>query len=521
MHPAARSARRRWYWMLLAPVLLVRGELAQAQPASPPSPGIATLSHSTVVAPDGVPLAVTEWGNPDGKPVLLLHGFSFSADVWRAQQDAALAARYRFVALDLRGHGASGKPWDAASYASSRVWADDIAAVLAAKRLERPVVVAWSFGGNVIMNYVRHHGDANLAGINFIGSTGGLTERLHPLAGDAAYVEGDRQRRSAALADNIAGQRAFVRLMTATPLSAQDEALWLVATLQLPRYARAAMAGMPLDNLDLRERLTVPTLFTTGAADTSVPGTLLAPLARSLPRSTVSVYADAGHATFAEQPRRFNQELMTFIDSIDAPDQASSARERRALERVRSYLDAHNRHDVAAAVAHYAEDATFVLSDQRGEVTGAAAIADLERLDAALGSWVSPIGLQARESPQGVIVSFSRVLEQSAIADAIGVPLIVAEPVDAAFVVVGDRLRRVVQPSFATACARAMRAGFTGLIDWLRKRDDSRLATLLRADGSIVLTAATAPTWINGVREWREATNWAPGEADVLACARR
>ncbi|MEZ5457809.1 MAG: alpha/beta hydrolase [Steroidobacteraceae bacterium] len=311
--------RRNWPLLALA-ALLASVPPAPAQSVTQPRPDAAGLSHSTVAAPDGVPLAVTEWGNPEGKPVLLLHGFSFSSDVWRAQQDAALAARYRFVALDLRGHGASGKPWDAASYASSRVWADDIAAVLAAKRLERPVVVAWSFGGNVVMNYVRHYGDANLAGINFIGSTGGLTERLHPLAGDAAYVEGDRLRRSAALVDNIAGQRAFVRLMTATPLSAQDEEVWLFATLQLPRYARAAMAGMPLDNLDLRQRLTVPTLFTTGAADASVPESLLAPLARSLPRSTVSVYAGAGHATFAEQPRRFNQELMAFIDSLRKRD---------------------------------------------------------------------------------------------------------------------------------------------------------------------------------------------------------
>lgn len=283
-----------------------------------------TVTYSTVTAPDGVPLAVAEWGNADGAPVLLLHGFSLSTAVWRGQQDPALGARYRMVAFDLRGHGASGKPVGAASYANSRVWADDVAAVIAAKQLVKPVVVAWSFGGNVIMNYVRHYGDANLAGINFIGSTGGLAERLHPLAGDAAYAEADRQRRSEALADNIAGQRAFVRLMTATPLSAADEELWLVSTLQLPRYVRMAMVGMPLDNPDLAARLRVPTLFTTGAADASVPATQLEPIARRLPRSRVSVYAGAGHASFAEQPQRFNRELAEFIEMTQAAARATS-----------------------------------------------------------------------------------------------------------------------------------------------------------------------------------------------------
>jgi non-heme chloroperoxidase len=506
----------RWSLLAAAMVAALLGAVPARSEGAPRA-----VSYSTVVAPDGVPLAVAEWGNPEGPPVLLLHGFSLSSAVWRGQQDAALSARYRLVAMDLRGHGASGKPATSGGYNTAKVWADDVAAVIAAKQLVKPVVVAWSFGGNVVMNYVRHYGDSNLAGINFIGSTGGLTERLHPLAGDAGYVEADRQRRSESLADNIAGQRYFVRMMTATPLAPADEELWLVSTLQLPRYARSAMVGMPLDNLDLLGRVTVPTLFTTGAADASVPASQLEPLTRRLPRSRLSVYAGAGHAAFAEQPRRFNRELMTFIDATRvAARPPVAAREQRALARVRSYIDAHNRHDVEAAVAHYAPDAVFVLSDGRGEVRGAEAIAELERLDAALGSWVEPIDLRARTVGDTVVVSFTHVLEQSAIADAIGVPLILAEPVDTAFVVHGERLLRVVQPSFAPACGRAMRGGFMGFIATLRESNDPRSATLLRPDGSIVLTAATAPTWIRGIRDWRVASGWQPDSRDILECAR-
>ena len=477
--------------------------------------------YRSVTAPDGVPLVVMEWGNPDGPAVLLLHGFSLSSAVWRhQQQDAALAARYRFVALDLRGHGASGKPSRPQDYVDTKIWADDIAAVIEATKLVKPVVVAWSFGGNVVMNYVRHYGDANLSGINFIGSTGGLAERLHPLAGDAAYVEGDRQRRSEALADNIPGQRAFVRLMTVTPLSAQDEELWLVSTLQLPRYARAAMVGMRLDNLDMPDRVTVPTLFTTGAADTSVPRSQLEPIAGRLPRSTVSVYDGAGHSSFAEKPERFNRELMSFVESTRTAPQGASKLERKALDLVRSYVDAHNRHDVAAALAHYAPDASFVLSEQRGVARGRAAIGELEQLDAALGSWVMPVDLRARAGADGVIVSFSHVLEQSSIAEAIGVPLIIAEAVDDGFIVRRDRLLRVAQPSFAAACGRAMLAGFRGFSAWLRDREDPRRERLLRPDGSFVLTAETAPLWITGIREWRQSTGWAPDAEQVSTCAR-
>lgn len=485
-----------------------------------PLPTRAPVSYSTVMAPDGVPLAVSEWGNPKGPALLLLHGFSLSAAVWNQQRSPALAARYRFVAVDLRGHGASGKPATSQSYVDPKIWADDVAAVMQAKKLVKPVVVAWSFGGNVVMNYVRHYGDANLAGINFVGSTGGLAERLHPLAGDAAYVEGDRQRRSEALDDNIAGQRAFVRLMTVRPLSAADEELWLVATLQLPRYARAAMVGMRLENLDLLDRLTVPTRFTTGAGDSSVPETQLAALVKRLPRSSLSVIPDAGHSSFAEQPQRFNRELMAFVEATRLPATAPSAREQRALDVLRRYLAAHNQHDVAAASGQYATGAQFALSNQRGVVKGRAAIAELERLDAALGSWLEPVGLRTRARGDDVIVTFARVLEQSTIAEALGVPLIIADPVDEAFVVRRERLQRVVQPPFAPPCARAMQSGFRGVGDWLRDRKDPRGASMLRADGSIVLTADTAQVWIAAIHEWRRATGWAPATEDVLACAR-
>ena len=47
-----------------------------------------------------------------------------------------------------------------AAYQGGRVWADDLAAVMAAKRLGRPVLVGWSMGGRVIRQYLMVYGDA-------------------------------------------------------------------------------------------------------------------------------------------------------------------------------------------------------------------------------------------------------------------------------------------------------------------------------------------------------------------------
>ena len=85
-----------------------------------------------VTAPDGVVLAVQEQGNPRGVPIVFIHGLLGSRLNWDAQLTSADLSRFRLITYDLRGHGLSGKPSDAAAYREGRRWADDLAAVIAA-----------------------------------------------------------------------------------------------------------------------------------------------------------------------------------------------------------------------------------------------------------------------------------------------------------------------------------------------------------------------------------------------------
>jgi non-heme chloroperoxidase len=64
-------------------------------------------ASSFAVAPDGVRLAVYEWGNPSGPELLLVHGFAQCHLCFQPQVRSALARDFRIVAFDFRGHGAS------------------------------------------------------------------------------------------------------------------------------------------------------------------------------------------------------------------------------------------------------------------------------------------------------------------------------------------------------------------------------------------------------------------------------
>ncbi|WP_342726963.1 alpha/beta hydrolase [Bradyrhizobium sp. B097] len=92
---------------------------------------------------DGVRLAASVDGPPDGEPILFLHGLSLSRDTWQ-ETGGRLKDRYRVWTLDFRGHGHSDR---APSYALAD-YVSDAETALAA--IGRPAVIAGhSLGGCV------------------------------------------------------------------------------------------------------------------------------------------------------------------------------------------------------------------------------------------------------------------------------------------------------------------------------------------------------------------------------------
>ena len=98
------------------------------------------MKREDVAGGAGVKLATYECGEPEGRAILFIHGIAQSHLCWTRQFGSYLKERFRLVAFDSRGHGASEKPVGAEYYASSDMWADDVAAVIDQKDLDKPVV---------------------------------------------------------------------------------------------------------------------------------------------------------------------------------------------------------------------------------------------------------------------------------------------------------------------------------------------------------------------------------------------
>jgi pimeloyl-ACP methyl ester carboxylesterase len=86
-------------------------------------PAESAITHEQIPT-NGIELHVATAGPPDGKPVVLCHGFPELWYSWRHQLVALADAGYRVLAPDLRGYGASSHPTEVADYGSDRLTGD-------------------------------------------------------------------------------------------------------------------------------------------------------------------------------------------------------------------------------------------------------------------------------------------------------------------------------------------------------------------------------------------------------------
>lgn len=141
-----------------------------------------TASHGRVEAA-GADIAYRQWGPLETgdqlAPLLLLHGVAAHSGWWD-HIGPQLADRRRVVAMDLSGHGDSGRR---DSY-DVDAWSDEVLAVVDALGLKRPHLIGHSLGGIVSMRVAQRAGQ-HLAGIVLVESV--IEDR-------GTRVEGDPRR---------------------------------------------------------------------------------------------------------------------------------------------------------------------------------------------------------------------------------------------------------------------------------------------------------------------------------------
>jgi pimeloyl-ACP methyl ester carboxylesterase len=313
-----RSARHVSIASLLFGVMLALTACAPAaiRPAAPVTSAVAqpqVTREFSVRTPDGISIAVEESGRKDGPAIVFVHGLAQSRVSWLRQLNSPLAREFHLVAYDLRGHGRSDRPTDDAFYAEGRRWGDELAAVIEAAHLRRPVIVAWSLGGVVVANYLRDHGDGNLGGLVFVDAVTHFSPELFGPENNGFTSP----LQSSDMAVRTEAARHFMQACFAVPPRPDEMDLMFGSAGVLPAEVIAAIMRISIDGGDDALRsASVSTLVVHGEKDRLVLPLMAQKTVSLVPGARLSLYPAAGHAPFFDDTTRFNDELARFVREI-------------------------------------------------------------------------------------------------------------------------------------------------------------------------------------------------------------
>ncbi len=259
-----------------------------------------TRQPSFIETEDGASLFYLDWGT--GKPVLFVHPWGLSADIWEYQLVELADQGLRAVAFDRRGHGRSTDPGRGYDY--DRL-ADDLAALINQLNLNDVTLVAYSMGNGEALRYLQRHGSARVARLVLVSTVPPQTDNNFNV-----LIAGLKQDRPAFFAKGVAaftgGHPAVSPAMTEWIVNQFMRASPKATVDCLRAIARGDFRA------DLRA-VTVPTLIVHGDKDVVNPLDKTArKIAQLIPGATLKVYEEAPHGLAITHRERLARDILTF-----------------------------------------------------------------------------------------------------------------------------------------------------------------------------------------------------------------
>jgi len=224
-----------------------------------------------------------------GPPVVLLHGGLGHGGNWGNQVPALLAAGYRAIVIDSRGHGRSTR--DDRPYSYERM-ASDVLAVLDALHIGRARFVGWSDGACVSL-VLAARAPQRAAGVFFFACNmdpGGTKEMVPSPLIDRCFARHRKDyARLSATPDQFDAFVAAVSEMMRTQ----------------PDYSAADLAA-----------IAVSVAIVQGEHDEFIRPEHAAYLARTIPGATLTILPGVSHFAPLQRPARFNAAMLAFLDRL-------------------------------------------------------------------------------------------------------------------------------------------------------------------------------------------------------------
>jgi pimeloyl-ACP methyl ester carboxylesterase len=271
-----------------AVILFLAGFAAAARAAPqwlalPPTPSLPRPAQSGYAPVNGIKIWYATFGR--GMPVILLHGGLANANYW-GELVPVLAANYRVVVMDSRGHGRSFR--DTRPYGYD-LMASDVLGLMDFLKIDKAALVGWSDGAIIGLDIAIHH-----------------PERLSKLFAFAANSDPSGVKdvnQSPVFTAFIARARKEYETLSPTPTE-YDSFLAQITTMweTQPNWTADDLAGIK-----------VPTWIVDADHDEAIKRDNTLFMADHIPDSGLLIEPQVSHFAFLQDPGQFNADVLHFL----------------------------------------------------------------------------------------------------------------------------------------------------------------------------------------------------------------
>lgn len=258
----------------------------------------------------GSSLFYTEQGATNALPVIFLHGFPFSHEMWKEQLQL-VGQKYRAISYDIRGHGKT-DPSDHQYSVDSHV--EDLFALMAHLKISKAVLVGLSMGGYIVLRAMEKKPDAVSALVlcDTKSEADNNEAKLKRFDTIAAIKKNGTDAFSQAYVKNVFAPESFQTKPAAVEMirrTVQSTPVLCIAGNFLALASRT-------DTTESLSKIKVPTLIMVGEKDPVTTPANAKSMHERIKGSELVVIPDAAHMSNLENPSVFNEQLLQFISKI-------------------------------------------------------------------------------------------------------------------------------------------------------------------------------------------------------------
>jgi non-heme chloroperoxidase len=289
-----------------ATVIMILATVASAQTSSKRFVVSLVPTLKTITLSNNITLEYAEQGYTGGTPVIFLHGYT---DSWHSYETVMpyLPENIHAFAITQRGHGDSDKP--DAGY-NPKDFANDVALFIKQKKLNKVIVAGHSLGGLVVQRFALDFPQ--------------LCKGVVIISSDASFADNPGMADFLAVVDQLQDpvdrtfSAEFQKSTITKPISESYFNTVVDESQKVPARVWKAIAHELRQVNYVPELKTIkqPVLIMWGDKDGVCFRNDQDIMAKNIKRSKLVVYKNTGHALHWEEPARFADDLLKFVESI-------------------------------------------------------------------------------------------------------------------------------------------------------------------------------------------------------------